>query len=127
MNGEISIDRVSLVRRDKVKTLPIGKLLFSFKGRIGRAQFLSWYLGIATVLFVVAFYIDVEFAGYLNIAALWSQFALTTKRYLDYGSAGWLDLFQLLPGIGVLIILFGCGFTNGNFNDNKYGFSIYRK
>ena len=126
MNNESSIDRVDLVRRDKVKTLSVGALLFSFKGRVGRAQFLLWYLGIAALL-VGSVYVDVKLASYLNIVALWSQFALTTKRYHDYGSAGWLGLLQLLPGIGVLIVLVSCGFTIGNFNDNKYGISIYRK
>ncbi|PCK07570.1 MAG: hypothetical protein COA42_13565 [Alteromonadaceae bacterium] len=53
--------------------------------------------------------------------------ALSAKKCHDFGSAGWVGLFQILPGIGWLIALVGCGFTIGDFKDNRYGNSIYRK
>ncbi|MCP4978463.1 MAG: DUF805 domain-containing protein [Maribacter sp.] len=115
------------VRNKKPTEMDTFPLLFSFIGRIGRRQFLIWYIPIMLVSFIIAIF-DVEIGGYFYLLMLWPLFSLTTKRYHDLGSAGWFGLFQLLPGIGgLMIVLAGCGLIIGNFHDNRYGKSIYKK
>jgi len=117
----------SKVRNEKPTEMSVFPLLFSFNGRIGRRQFLTWYVSIWLAALVISIF-DLQIAVFFNLLTLWPLFSLTTKRYHDFGSAGWFGLFQLLPGIGGLMIVFaGCGLTIGNFNDNRYGKSIYRR
>lgn len=118
---------VGKVRKDKPTEMDILPLLISFQGRIGRRQFLLWYVPIWLISIVLAF-VDLLVAGYFSLITLYPLFALTTKRCHDLGTAGWFGLFQLIPGIGgITIILAGCGMTIGDFNDNRYGKSIYKK
>ncbi len=115
------------VRKSKPTEMDILPLLTSFSGRIGRQQFLIWYVPLWILSLVIAVF-DVVIAGYYSLSVLYPMFALTTKRCHDLGGVGWFGLFQLLPGIGgITIILAGCGMTIGDFNDNKYGISIYKK
>lgn len=109
----------------KTKEMEILPLLFSFKGRIGRVQFSKWWIPL-TLITVPFYYINEQLAGIITILMLWPLFALTTKRYHDFNSFGWLGVFQLLPVIGWLIVIVGCSFTVGDFKDNKYGKSIYK-
>jgi len=115
------------VRREKPIEMDFPEVLLSFKGRIGRKQFLIWYIPLWVFSLILAIY-DVLVAGYYGLIVAWPLFSLTTKRCHDLGNAGWFGLFQLIPGLGgILIILAGCGMTIGEFNDNQYGKSIYRK
>lgn len=106
----------------KMDTLP---LLFSFKGRIGRIQFSTWWLPL-TFLPSLIYLVNEQVAGTLFVLLLWPLFALTTKRYHDINNMGILGIFQLLPFIGWLIVFVGCCLTVGDFKDNKYGKSIYK-
>ena len=115
------------IKREKPVEMDILAVLTSFSGRIGRKQFLIWYIPIWVLSLVLAMY-DILVAGYYSLIMAWPLFALTTKRCHDLGSAGWFGLFQLIPGFGgILIILAGCGMTIGEFNDNRFGKSIYKK
>ena len=115
------------VKKNKPTDMDIIPLLISYSGRIGRSQFLKWYIPI-WLLPIVALIFDITFGGYVYLAMLWPEFALTTKRSHDLGHAGWIGLFQLIPGIGGISITFAsCGMIIGDFNDNKYGKSIYKK
>lgn len=117
----------SKVRKDKPTEMDILPLLTVFSGRIGRRQFLMWYVPIWALSVVIAMF-DVVVAGFYSLSMLYPMFALTTKRCHDLGGAGWFGLFQLIPGVGgITIILAGCGMTVGDFNDNRYGQSIYKK
>ena len=60
------------------------------------------------------------------VFTLWPLFALTTKRYHDFSNPGFLGVFQLLPGVGWLIVFVGCSLTVGDYKDNKYGSSPYK-
>lgn len=106
--------------------MDLKKALFSFKGRIRRSEFNKLWipLSVVQILFV---YLDFKIALFLYIVTLWPLFALTTKRYHDFGSKGLLGIFQLLPWAGWLIVFVGCSFTIGDYKDNKYGPSTYRQ
>ncbi len=115
------------VRKKQTPAMALRPLLLSFKGRIGRKQFLTWYIPLWG-LPILTTLLSQTAAAYLFLVMLWPLFALTTKRYHDFGKAGWAGLFQLIPGLGgLLIILAGCGMTIGDFHDNKYGESLYKK
>lgn len=109
----------------KTKRMEVLPLLFSFKGRIRRVQFTKWWLTL-TLITLPLYYLNEQLAGMITIFLFWPLFALTTKRYYDFNSFGWLGIFQLLPIIGWLIIIVGCCSTVGDFKDNKYGKSLYK-
>ncbi len=109
----------------KTKKMEVLPLLFSFKGRIGRIQFTKWWLPLTSITLSL-YYLNDQLAGMVAILLLWPLFALTTKRYHDFNSFGWLGIFQLLPIIGLLIVIVGFCFTVGDFKDNKYGESLYK-
>jgi uncharacterized membrane protein YhaH (DUF805 family) len=116
------------VRKPKPTEMDILPLLASFSGRIGRRQFLLWYLPLWLLPLPVAIFLNYSLAGALNLFLLYPLFALTTKRCHDLGSAGWFGCFQLIPGIGgIAIICAGCGMNIGEFGDNRYGPSIYKR
>ncbi|TQV86907.1 DUF805 domain-containing protein [Aliikangiella coralliicola] len=114
------------IKRKTPLEVDIFTLFFRFSGRIGRRQFLTGYLFTLSIISIAAF-IDIILAAYIKLLLLYPLFALSTKRYHDLGKAGWAGLFQLLPGFGWLIVLAGCGLPIGDFHDNQYGESIYRK
>jgi uncharacterized membrane protein YhaH (DUF805 family) len=109
----------------KTAEIDILPLLFSFKGRIGRAQFSRWWIPL-TLITMPFYYTNEQIALIVFVIMLWPMFALTTKRYHDFNSFGWLGIFQLIPIIGWLIVIVGCCFTVGDFKDNKYGKSLYK-
>ena len=92
------------LQSNKPKKMDIVPLLFSFRGRIGRTQFSKWWIPLT--LFTIPFYnVDQYLGGIVTLILLWPLFALTSKRYHDFNSFGWLGIFQLLPLIGWLIVL----------------------
>lgn len=120
-------DRVgSKVSRDKPLEMEFLPLLTSFSGRIGRRQFLRWYLPF-WLLPLGFLLLTPVIALVSSFLALYPLFALSTKRYHDLGSNGWFGLFQLIPFVGALFVLAECGFSIGEFHDNRFGRSIYRK
>ena len=114
------------VSRDKPAEMPIVALLTGFKGRIGRRQFLSWYIPIWLLPALIILYSPL-LALVMTIVGLYPMVCLSTKRYHDLGYAGWFGLFQLIPLLGPLLVIAECGFSIGEFHDNRFGRSIYRK
>jgi uncharacterized membrane protein YhaH (DUF805 family) len=115
---------LSYSKKGEVKKMDIAPLLLSFKGRISRSQFNFWWLPL-TFLPIIIFSLNEYVAGILMLLLLWPLFALTTKRYHDFGSSGVLGILQILPFMGWLIVFVGCSLTIGDFKDNKYGGSTY--
>ncbi|WP_020411353.1 DUF805 domain-containing protein [Microbulbifer variabilis] len=124
--GRSPIERVKLVTLDSPRSVSIKALLFSFDGRIARRQFLLAFLPISLMPTLL---VDVSINAALSlfVVLLWPLLAVTAKRYHDIGKRGWWGLIQFWPVIGWIWILLECGTTIGDFKDNKYGKSIYRK
>lgn len=120
------IERAKLVVLEKPRTVSIRDLLFSFEGRIARKQFLLAFFPISLAPTLV---VDVSINAALAIfvGLLWPLLAVTVKRYHDFGKRGWWALIQFWPVIGWIWILLECGTTIGDFKDNQFGKSIYRK
>ena len=99
--------------------------LFSFKGRMRRSEFNKLWLPITFAPIILAVF-NLHLAIITFVLTLWPLFALTTKRYHNFGNPGFLGIFQLLPSFGWLIVFVGCSLTIGDYKDNKYGASPYK-
>jgi uncharacterized membrane protein YhaH (DUF805 family) len=113
------------------------RLLFSFKGRIGRA---NYWLGqvLALVIFVLFLLaasagFDLSGAGEVKDSPLlgraifgllalniYMSLAIHAKRFHDRGQSGWWQLIALVP-FGGLYVLIVCGFLRGDEGPNEYG------
>jgi uncharacterized membrane protein YhaH (DUF805 family) len=108
-----------------------GSLLFSFSGRIGRAQF---WLGYGIQFAMLAFgYICLLYGiEYQNILALvasllvflpvmWICLAVMAKRYHDRGKSAWWILIFLIPIVGGIWQWIELGLLRGDEGSNDYG------
>lgn len=115
-------------------------LLFSFKGRIGRAQYWLGGLGVAVIFSVamgilVAMFPPVQTApgqppdlppallvamAIAYIPMLWVSFALTIKRGHDRGRSGWWQLLALVPLANIWLFI-DQGFMRGIDAVNAWG------
>lgn len=118
------------------------RLLFSFEGRIGRAPYWYFVLGV-TVLFGALFAFagaslygslvvgaaDAEpaigIAGWLlplaSLALLWPSLAIAAKRWHDVDKSAWWILIALVPVVGGLVALVFNGFIAGTPGANRFG------
>jgi uncharacterized membrane protein YhaH (DUF805 family) len=105
------------------------RLLFSFNGRIGRAQYL---LGLAIVL--VGLFLGLGAIGaalhgtgldalgmiILVVLFFWAKFAIAAKRLHDLGKSGFWCLALFVPVVGFVVLLMFL-FVPGEEYDNQYG------
>lgn len=56
----------------------------------------------------------------LLVLVSWSSLALAAKRWHDAGLTGWLGVFGLIPGAGLVMFLIQC-LVPGQRGDNRYG------
>jgi len=123
-------------------------LLFSFKGRIGRAKFwlanLVAYLLVALIVIIVMLIVPPEqliitdpetgmetidilnpivLTAYLVLLVVttWISLAIGTKRFHDRGKSGWWNLIALIPLIGGFWWLIELGCLRGDPGPNAYG------
>jgi uncharacterized membrane protein YhaH (DUF805 family) len=105
--------------------------LFSFKGRIGRAQW--WVVQLAFAVVYVLNDLILEIDGQSNtylacvlsmlilmLVGLWVLLAANTKRFHDIGKTGWWQLIAIIPLAGFWIA-FVLGFGRGDPDVNRYG------
>ena len=108
----------------------IGDLLFSFQGRITRAQ---WWGGQALLCLFAAPFV---FAGiFLKSPVLWTAAAvvgaipaaaISIKRCHDRGRSGWFNLVALVPGLNFWHLV-EVAFLRGEEGENQYGPSPVRE
>jgi uncharacterized membrane protein YhaH (DUF805 family) len=105
------------------------RLLFSFNGRIGRAEYL---LGLAIALVGLCLGLvaigaalrstGLEALGMIIVGVLffWAKFALAAKRLHDLGRSGFWCLALFVPVVGFVLVLMFL-FVSGEEYDNQYG------
>jgi uncharacterized membrane protein YhaH (DUF805 family) len=116
--------------------MTIKEMLFSFKGRIGRASWWLWGVVIGVIYFFVSFIYTIlplaiedtriiafSILFYLAFSGLtlWISLALNVKRLHDRNRSGWFLLAGLVPIIGGLWLLIEMGFLKGTDGPNRYG------
>ena len=109
----------------------IASLLFSFSGRIGRAQF---WLGYGIQLAVIVFGYICLLYGLQNqnilallgsivvfVPLMWVGICLMAKRYHDRDKSAWWILIALIPIVGGIWQLVELGCLRGTDGSNDYG------
>lgn len=107
----------------------LGWFLFSFRGRVGRAEFWRFIavvsivgilLGTVNALLVMAA-LDWPLAPVYGLLIAYPYMAVLAKRWHDRDKSGWWVLLQFVPVAGLLWILVECGFLAGNAGPNRFG------
>ena len=119
--------------QDRQSPLGRDEILFSFAGRIQRRTF--WLaslamLGISILLYatlVVLLVIDLlplplAYIGvwFVYVFYLFSQYAISAKRWHDRNKSGWWNLVSLIPLVNLLMII-ELGFRKGTDGPNRFG------
>ena len=107
------------------RRVAIGRLFFSFRGRINRAQ---WWAVKVVWLSVTGLISPLQDSSIYTILALvwfvlfpWSWIASDIKRFHDRNFPGWLLLVGLIPVIGSIYCFVQLGFMRGDSGENRYG------
>jgi uncharacterized membrane protein YhaH (DUF805 family) len=94
--------------------------LFSVSGRIGRARYIAYGLGIYLLLgilaAVVAGLIGPIGAGVVWVALMVILFMLTIQRCHDFNMSGWLSILVLVPFVNLIF-----WFIPGTDGPNRFG------
>ena len=110
-------------------------LLFSFNGRINRAQYWAGTLGVSGVNFLAGMMIAMQsgvsaaakadpaaalgaslgslgFITVINALAAWCGLALQVKRFHDRGRTGWITAAPMILAIWMIVAVLGVVFSN---------------
>jgi uncharacterized membrane protein YhaH (DUF805 family) len=103
----------------------LGRLLFSFGGRIPRSTFWWTALLLAFTFVVLLIFLETMFGRQSSLVLyppfFWALAALATKRLRDRGRhPAWL-LVLLIPVLGPLWLIFELCFRRGTPGENQYG------
>lgn len=96
--------------------------LFSVSGRIGRARYIAYAIGLWALLVVVVALSALlgAFGGVLMIvayiAAVVLGFMLTIQRAHDFNVTGWLALVSLIPLVNLIFLI-----IPGTDGENRFG------
>jgi uncharacterized membrane protein YhaH (DUF805 family) len=118
--------------------MTLTSMLLSFKGRITRAQYWGYSLGVAAVLLAIFVVSAVAFnklsdggdaarlafifvSAPLYLLNLWCGICIAAKRYHDRNRSAWFLLLGLIPFIGGFILLADLGCLDGTQGPNRFG------
>ena len=104
-----------------------------FDGRANRSEY--WYFVLFYFLIVIIlYYVDISFLGYnpmnptslgvtqiiFNLLVLIPSLSVTVRRLHDVNKSGWNMLWNLLPIIGTIYIIY-LNILKGGIEDNSFG------
>jgi uncharacterized membrane protein YhaH (DUF805 family) len=119
--------------------MTLGKLFFSFDGRVSRTPY---WLVLLTVLLIDAGtfcvvggfeFLDGDTMAFerkgpgrfwallVVLPSLWAGLVVSVKRWHDRNKSGWWILVSLVPMVGWLWQLTECGFLRGTVGPNRFG------
>jgi len=96
-----------------------------FDGRASRSEF--WWFYLFTILsWIIGAIINPVVELIFIFGLLLPNIAVCARRLHDIGKSGWLQLIQIIPLIGWIVIIIWCA-TEGHKKKNKYGQPIKLK
>jgi uncharacterized membrane protein YhaH (DUF805 family) len=103
------------------------QIFFGLRGRIPRHIF--WLYGVAAPIALGAYanaVLNIANApnllkGVVNAVLLWTELAVSAKRWHDRDKSGWWALLQFVPVIGTLWTLVENGLLRGTPGPNRFG------
>ena len=100
----------------------ITKKYICFDGRAGRFEFWGFELIVLIVDIVLGLFGEVGavLQGIFSLAILLPALGVTARRLHDVGKSGWLQLLELIPIVGSIIVLVLC-IPEGQKESNQYG------
>ena len=107
--------------------MSLKSVLFSWEGRIPRATYWSFIIGVNIISFLLLFLIESISDDLIWLTFIWyalliyTSLAVSAKRWHDRDKSAWWILINLIPIIGPLWTLIECGFLRGTTGQNKYG------
>ena len=91
----------------------------NFNGRASRSEY--WWFYLFTILvWIVGFVINPAVELIFILGLLLPNIAVAARRLHDIDKTGWLQLIQIIPLIGGIILIIWCA-TEGTKKKNKYG------
>jgi uncharacterized membrane protein YhaH (DUF805 family) len=105
--------------------LKVLKNYVGFQGRARRKEYWMFMLFNIIVTIVLAIIesvagLDSVLSGIYSLAVLLPSLAVTARRLHDIGRSGWWNLINLIPIIGVIVLLvFTC--QDSQEGENQYG------
>lgn len=94
--------------------------VFSISGRIGRARYVVYLVGLSLVIIGVGFLLSLSKPGAVMIptyvALLLMQFMLAIQRCHDFNTSGWLSILILVPLVNFIFL-----FIPGTDGTNRWG------
>jgi uncharacterized membrane protein YhaH (DUF805 family) len=101
--------------------MDLGKILFSFNGRISRKQYIIFFL--IAIIISFAFYILFEEKTadiLLFVIFLWPSLSIQIKRLHDINKSGWYTLLSIIPIINLIMFVILL-VRKGDTTSNKFG------
>ncbi|MFN0182294.1 MAG: DUF805 domain-containing protein [Aquabacterium sp.] len=105
------------------------QLLLSRHGRIGRARWWAFGIGVPLAIFVIGHALmqiagldgSSAINGAVRLLALIPMVAVTAKRWHDLGRSAWWVALLVIPVLGLAWTALECGLRRGQPGDNRYG------
>ncbi len=109
------------------------KKTFSIKGRTSRAQYLQWHFIAINLIVIITLLLNPKFSFHRVLEIICTYFfwgvimipyiALQMRRCHDLGHSGWLIIFNIIPFLLFLYLLF----SKGDAEANHYGPPVNNK
>tara|TARA_Y100001970_G_scaffold63850_1_gene81768 strand:+ start:1278 stop:1619 length:342 start_codon:yes stop_codon:yes gene_type:complete len=90
-----------------------------FNGRASRSEY-WWFILFVTVCWIIGFALGPVIELVILLGLLLPTIAVCARRLHDIDKTGWLQLIQIIPLIGGIILIIWCA-TEGAQKKNKYG------
>ena len=111
-----------------VEPMPPWRMLLDPRGRIGRAAFWRWGvglpLGVGLLLHALLGIARVPLThaeAAIDLILLWPVLAVSAKRWHDRDRSAWWVLIVLVPVVGLIWTLVVNGFLRGTKGPNRHG------
>tara|TARA_B100000965_G_scaffold97801_1_gene79962 strand:- start:413 stop:754 length:342 start_codon:yes stop_codon:yes gene_type:complete len=90
-----------------------------FKGRASRSEY-WWFVLFVMICWIIGFALGPVIEIVIGLGLFLPGIAVCARRLHDLDKSGWLQLIQIIPLIGWIVIVIWCA-TEGQKKKNKYG------